>query len=142
MIRGRDYPFAEKLFELTRNTDISENVFMLNGIYSPSETKAIIGQFDMLVSGRIHAAVAALSQSIPTVIIDYGHEPKAHKLKGFAGVAGVEEFVSDPVSYEDMVFRVDSCWNKRVELKSFLNSRIKQVKKQAVQNFKLLKSLN
>ena len=32
---------------------------------------------------RIHGAVAALSQSVPTVIIDYGHEPKAHKLIGF-----------------------------------------------------------
>lgn len=54
----------------------------MKGIYTPAETKGIISHFDMLVSGRVHAAVAALSQSVPTTIIDYGHEPKAHKLKG------------------------------------------------------------
>ena len=28
------------------------------------ETKAVIGKFDMVVSGRIHGAVAGLSQSV------------------------------------------------------------------------------
>ncbi|MDO9475475.1 MAG: polysaccharide pyruvyl transferase family protein, partial [Pseudohongiella sp.] len=79
-IHGRDYPIAKQLQEILSERGIAKHVVVLDGIYTPHETKAIIGSFDMLVSGRIHAAVAGISQHVPTVIIDYGHEPKAHKL--------------------------------------------------------------
>ncbi|MDY0393098.1 MAG: polysaccharide pyruvyl transferase family protein, partial [Candidatus Bipolaricaulis sp.] len=102
LIHGRDYVFAEKLYKLLNKTEISDSVFILDEIYSPAETKAIIREFDMLVSGRVHGAVAGLSQAIPTVIIDYGHEPKAHKLMGFAKVAGIEEYVANPTDYPDL----------------------------------------
>ena len=32
------------------------------------ETKAILSSFDMVISGRLHASVAAISQSVPTVV--------------------------------------------------------------------------
>ena len=63
-------------------------------------------KLSMLVSGRIHGAVAALSQSVPTVIIDYGHEPKAHKLIGFAKVVGVQDFVADPCVFSDLKLKL------------------------------------
>ena len=63
--------------------EVFQMTFIQLMMYMIHATKTIIKNFDMLVSGRIHGAVAALSQSVPTVIIDYGHEPKAHKLIGF-----------------------------------------------------------
>ena len=64
-----------------KKTEVGDSVSLLEGVYTPGQTKAIIANFDMVISGRVHGAIAALSQCIPTVIIDYGHEPKAHKLR-------------------------------------------------------------
>ena len=104
-------------------------------------TKAIIGKFDMLVSGRVHAAVAGLSQCIPTVIINYGHEPKAHKLKGFALVAGQQDYVCDPSNNEDVIQKIYSCWQSREKIKEELENLIPKVKQMARENFILIKKL-
>jgi colanic acid/amylovoran biosynthesis protein len=132
---GRDYPIAKQLQALLAQRGISKDVVSLDGVYDTWQTKAIIGTFDMLVSGRIHAAVAGLSQSVPTVIIDYGHEPKAHKLLGFATVAGVTEYVADPAGRNDLNDKIETCWSRRKEIRGFLELRINEVKKLARQNF-------
>ena len=139
---GRDFLFAEKLMSLIQKTEIKDSVFILDGVYSPAETKAIIGQFDMLISGRVHAAVAGLSQAVPTVIIDYGHEPKAHKLFGFAKVAGVENYVVKPDNVENMKNVTQKCWNKRNDVSEELRSRMKVIKELVEMNFNLLRKLD
>ena len=110
-------------------------------ILLPHETKTFIGFLDILITGRIHAAVAALSQAIPTVIIDYGHEPKAHKLKGFAKVAMVENFVVEPTSFEGIREGIKGCWQSRDLIKVQLKGRMKEIRVLAKSNFELLKSL-
>lgn len=122
-IKGRDYPFAKKMFELMSKTECSNHVYLMDGVYNAKETKAIIANFDMLISGRVHGAIAGLSQSIPTVIIDYGHEPKAHKLIGFARIAGVEEYVANPASVCDLTDKIETCWNNRSSVHNFLRHR-------------------
>lgn len=97
---GRDYLVAQRLHQLLLDTEAASAVRLLHGPFSPAETKSIIAQSDLLVAGRIHAAVAGLSQAIPTVIIDYGHQPKAHKLRGIAQSIGMEQVVVDPVASE------------------------------------------
>ena len=109
LIHGRDYPIVRQLEEILRKRGLSDHVYLLNGIYSPSQMKAVIGQFDMVVSGRLHGAVAGLSQYVPTVIIDYGHEPKAHKLKGFAAQVGISHLVADPTDPEDLIAKIGLC---------------------------------
>ena len=95
----------------------------------------------MLVSGRIHAAVAGLSQSVPTVIIDYGHEPKAHKLMGFATVAQVQEHVANPCSLADLKQKITNCFVQKQQYKSHLDKRIPEVKDLARKNFELIKEV-
>lgn len=141
LIHGRDYPIIKQLQKVVTDRGIAIDVFALNGIYDTWTTKAIIGNFDMLVSGRIHAAVAGLSQSVPTVIMDYGHEPKAHKLRGFARVAGVEEFLSDPTKADDIINKIEQCWYTRKEVRKRLDKRIPVVKNMARQNFRLVKEM-
>lgn len=141
LLHGRDYPIIKQLQRVLASRGIARNVVTLDGVYDAWESKAVIGSFDMLVSGRVHAAVAGLSQSVPTVIIDYGHEPKAHKLRGFATVAGVEDFVADPASANDLTSKIESCWNERQGIKRRLDDHIQEVKELAVQNFQLLKEL-
>ena len=113
----------------------------MDGIYDVWQTKTIIGTFDMLVSGRIHAAVAGLSQSVPTVIVDYGHKPKAHKLMGFAAVVGITEYVATPANNNDLNEKIEACWNHCQEIRSFLDHQIPEVKKLSRENFTRLQSI-
>lgn len=141
LIHGRDYPIIKQLQKVLDERGIARNVVSLDEIYDPWTTKAIIGNFDMLVSGRVHGAVAGLSQYVPTVIIDYGHEPKAHKIRGFAETVGVVEYVADPSSSEDLITKIQLCWNNRYKYREHLLKQIPEVKVKAKQNFELLQNL-
>lgn len=135
---GRDYETIKQLESVLRNRGISQDFLVLNEVYETWQIKGLIKQFDMLVSGRVHAAVAALSQNVPTVIIDYGHEPKAHKLSGFAEVVGVTEYVANPCSVADLKEKTHNCYIQRVEYKQYLEKTIPSVKRLAQENFELL----
>lgn len=135
---GRDYPIAVQLGEVLAKRGISRDFHVLHGVFDTWQTKAIIGQFDILVSGRVHAAVAGLSQYVPTVIVDYGHEPKAHKLSGFAGVAEVSEFVVDPSDPNGIRNGIHACWTRRNEIREHLRERMVEVRRLARRNFDLL----
>ena len=141
LIHGRDFPIIEQLYKVIKDRKIAKNIILLDGIFDAWETKAIIGSLDMLVSGRLHGAVAGLSQFIPTVIIDYGHEPKAHKLKGFAIEVDVENFVADPNNKSDLIMKIEKCYNNREKYAEHLRKKIPEVKKKAKMNFELLKNL-
>jgi len=138
---GRDYVITKQFEKVLLDRGISNDFFTLNGVYDAWTTKSIIKNFDMLISGRIHAAVAGLSQSIPTVIIDYGHEPKAHKLMGFATLAQVQDYVANPSSLIDLRQKITACWFQRQEYKSHLDKRIPEVKSLARKNFELIKEV-
>jgi colanic acid/amylovoran biosynthesis protein len=138
---GRDYPITKHLQMVLYDRGVTDEVMCLDGVYDAWQTKAIIGTFDMLVSGRVHAAVAGLSQSVPTVIIDYGHEPKAHKLRGFAAVAGVSDFVADPTNGYELTETIERCWLQRQEIREGLDRRIPQVKNLSSLSFNRLSSI-
>ena len=141
LIHGRDYAVTKQLEDVLKKRNIVKNLYCLNGVYDTWTTKSIISNFDMLISGRIHGAVAGLSQLVPTVIIDYGHEPKAHKLKGFAEEAGVLELVSNPASVDDMLTKFKNCWNDRDNWYLRLSKQIPKAQQKARENFHLLKQL-
>lgn len=138
---GRDYPIIKQLQKVIQDRGIAENVIAFDGIFDAWTTKAIISHFEMLVSGRVHAAVAGLSQCIPTVIIDYGHEPKAHKLKGFAHVAMQDDYVCDPSDEKDVISKVNSCWKSKDKIKAVLENRMPKVKEMARENFVLVEKM-
>lgn len=141
LLHGRDYSIVKQLQKVIEDRGIATNVHSLDGVYDSWETKAILGRFDMLVSGRVHGAVGGLSQNVPTVIIDYGHEPKAHKIIGFAKVAGVEKYVADPSIKEDIINKIGKCWNNRTQYREFLGKRIPEVKADVQKNFLSLKEI-
>jgi len=142
LIRGNDHAIIEQIMGMIhQERSDSDRIITLDGLYDASTSKAIIGVCDMMISGRIHGAVAALSQNIPTVIIDYGHEPKAHKLRGFAQLVGVEEYICNPASSKDMIEKFESCWKNHDAIKSYLDIRIPKVKDRAMKNFNILKRL-
>ncbi len=142
LIKGNDHRIIERLMELLRDRHDPEKLFSLDGIYDASRSKTIISSFDVVMSGRIHGAVQAMSQAIPTAIIDYGHKPKAHKLRGFARVYGVDDFVCDPCNKEDLIATASALIENRDALRKRLEDRVRIVKASATRNFELLKSLS
>ena len=141
LIHGRDYSIIKQLEKVIEDRKIAKNVHCLNEVYDSWETKAILGHFDMLVSGRVHGAVGGLSQYVPTVIIDYGHEPKAHKIMGFAKVAEVEEYVANPNLKEDIINKIKKCWDNHVEYRQYLEKKVPKILINVEKNFSLLKKL-
>jgi len=141
LIHGRDYPIAKQLQKILEQKGFRDRLFCLDGVYDAWTTKTIIGSFDMLISGRVHAAVAGFSQFVPTVVIDYGHEPKAHKLKGFANEAGMIKMVAEPDRKGDIFNKLSKCYKDLDQIKAELIKNIPTVKEKANQNFELLKQL-
>ncbi len=141
LVHGRDFPILKQLYKIVQDRKKTDNLFLLEGVYTPSETKSIISQFDMFISGRLHGAVAALSQNVPAIIIDYGHEPKAHKLRGFAKQLGLIDCVVDPNDANQMIDKINDYWNKRNEIKLHLNSIIPKIKLQATESYIQLRNL-
>ncbi len=137
---GRDFPVMEQLYEIVCNSGkYDDSVTLLNGIYSPEETKAIISNFDVLISGRMHGAVAGISQEIPTMIIDYGHEPKAHKLRGFAEVCGMAQMIADPNNKQELLEKVDYLLTEQTDIQKKLVGKMEQIKTEARMQFDQLK---
>lgn len=134
---GRDFPIAERIHEMCGRVIGKNSVFLCREVLTPGQTKAVIGGLDFLVSGRVHAAVAGLSQGIPTAIIDYGHEPRAHKLRGFARVAEVEDCVVDPNN--SAATRIADLFEERHSITHRLAASVPKAKSAASKNFELLR---
>jgi len=141
IIFGNDHKIISRIIDLIENTK-RDRIFTLKDVYTAAESKAIISSFDILVSGRIHGAVQGLSQNIPTAIIDYGHEPKAHKLKGFAKLYDIEQFVCDPIKSENMISIVDNLISSKDIIRQHLEDHNPIVKEKALLTFKLLQELS
>ena len=134
---GRDFPIMEQFAKILKKENISTELF--SGIYSPEETKGIVSNFDILISGRMHGAVAGISQCIPTVIIDYGHEPKAHKSRGFAEITGMIDYLADPNNLQDLVKKTQKCIENRNKIHDKLVMVMPKIKKSAQEQFELLR---
>ena len=137
LVHGRDFPVAKQLFEyvIRRGKVNSEKIHIVDKVYTPRQMKTLISHFDMLISGRVHGSVAGMSQNVPTVLIDYGHEPKAHKIKGFAQLLGVEEFLADPSSIHDLKIKISSCYKNNNDYRNHLKATIPAIQGLSRQNF-------
>lgn len=139
--KGNDHRITEKLLELLGDRYDGNRVYTLEDLYDAAESKFIISHFDFLISGRIHGAVQGMSQAIPTVIMDYGHEPRAHKLAGFARLYEVDGYVVRPNSGAEIVSGVARLLANKEMIRKELNLRLPQVREKARENFVELRCL-
>ncbi len=140
---GRDYDVVKQLQQVVKSRGKVKNmddVICIENAYIPAETKSIIGKFDMLVTGRVHASVAAVSQYIPTVFVTYEKGENSGKTLGFSLIAGLQDYVANPVA-RDMIDKVNMCFTDRKSIQSHLKKQIPKVKGMAIQGFDVLKTL-
>ena len=135
-IHWRDHKMISRLYELllSRGKTDMENVKKIDTLYQPWEMHALIGNLDMLISGRVHGAVAGLEQAVPTIAFDYKNGPLAHKMSGFFDVIGMERYV---IQRDDCNFirYFDTAYQELNQIKDNLLVRCSIVRKLAEDSF-------
>lgn len=134
LINGRDFPILKQLQEilLKRGRVKKDDVLCVEHPHLPAVTKGIIGQCDMMVTGRVHASVAAISQYVPTVFISYEKSfVPSTKMYGFASLVGLGKYVCEPSDKEGICNAVDQCWENLDKIREQLHIEIPKVQKKA-----------
>lgn len=133
-IHGPDYVILQHLYQLVDGDKYSGRIKLVNGAYSASEIKSVIGQLDLFVTGRLHAGIAALSQAIPTVLLAYGR-----KHYGVAKLLNQERYVCTGRDPEEIISAVRTAWENREEIRKMLLEKLVTVRELAKLNAKLVK---
>lgn len=134
---GRDYPIAKRLGELIIDKGVAkmEDVLIPSEPYIPKQLKAIIGRLDMLVTGRVHASVAATSMCVPTVFIRYNKGMKSTKIDGFAKLLDMQNYVVSPDDVTEINACIDKCWGNREDIRQRLKKCVPNVQEAAIKSF-------
>ena len=135
-INGPDYDILLHLFKKANGEKYEGRLRLIDGKYSPAQAKGMIGQCDMFISGRLHAAVAAMSQGVPTVLLGYGH-----KHKGFARLLDQEEQVYFGRNSEELVSYIAKAWENRDNISEILLSRMVRVEELVKLNFEIIREI-
>ena len=145
LINGRDYPILQQLKQVVLDRGIikkPQNIILLNAPMLPNMTKSFIGRMDMVVTGRVHASVAAISQLVPTVFVSYEKSfIPSSKMYGFAELAGVKDLVCEPGNVDEMIEKIAFCYQEMENVHKKLEFRIPQVKILAKEAFDAMKEL-
>lgn len=140
LINGRDYPIIKQLHDVLakRNNVDMKHVVCVETPHNPWETKGIIKHLDMLVTGRVHGFVAGVSSNVPTVLINRGFGPISHRNIGFARAVGLEEYIADPHSVDDMKKKLEKCYVNRTFLRENLLEKMPHIQLKAHNAFDVL----
>ncbi len=93
--------------------------------YDQGEIKYVIGQCDLFVGSRMHACIAALSQSVPAVAVAY-----SQKFAGVLESVGVGHLVADPrrLGIDAILAMVGEAFSKRASIRSYLSTTMPRVR--------------
>jgi polysaccharide pyruvyl transferase WcaK-like protein len=116
----------------------NERLLIARGEYNQSEIKHVIGLCEFFIGSRMHACIAALSQSAPTVSIAY-----SRKFIGVMQTIGVAELVADPrkLEKEEILGIIDNAFEQRASLKRHLEKTMPHVKETILNLFNEIGSL-
>ncbi|MDD6217865.1 MAG: polysaccharide pyruvyl transferase family protein [Selenomonadaceae bacterium] len=131
---GRDFIILNRLYELliNKNSDYRDSIVLVDEPLLPIQLKTLIGKFYMLVTGRVHASVAATSQCVPTVFMEYDRRViYSDKMLGFSQQLGLEQFVCIPGNYDRIRDCVDDCFSKNEEIRQHLQIKMRDIKMRA-----------
>jgi len=131
-----DFKIAEQLYQMTRKNKLRNKIKLIRGYYSPSEVKGLIGQCDLHISGRLHSAVAAWSQCVPTIGIAY-----SPKFYGFSRFVNQEKYVCGSNDANDIILKIKDGWQNKKQISAELKQRMLQVEKISLLNAELVKNV-
>lgn len=141
---GRDYMILEQFYHilLKKNPKYEEHIKLINEPLLPCDIKKVIGSLDMLITGRVHASVAATSQCIPTVYVEYDRRViYSDKMTGFSAQLGMEEFVCEPQNWDGLRDKVTECFRHLDDVKARLEETVPVIKEEAQSAFDMIKGI-
>jgi polysaccharide pyruvyl transferase WcaK-like protein len=109
--------------------------------YSAEELKGLMGQLDLLISCRCHAAISALSMCTPTCVITRSLDKRVYNIIG--KMMKQEKWIYDVenLDAEELFELVSDLLATSSKIRSDLPSIVNFVKKRALLNGRLLKAL-
>jgi polysaccharide pyruvyl transferase WcaK-like protein len=131
-----DAAVCEKIYQELQ-PQYEQKLFLARGRYSQNEIKHIIGLCDFFVGSRMHACIAALSQSIPAVAIAY-----SKKFSGVMQTIGMESLVADPrlMGKEEILRHLEEAYARRNLLRERLRQKMPEVKNTVLNLFAEIKA--
>ncbi|EOS29446.1 hypothetical protein C807_02832 [Lachnospiraceae bacterium 28-4] len=141
-INGRDFQILQQFYEILieKNPLWKQEIILIDEPLLPKQIKTIISSLDMLVTGRVHASVAAISSCVPTVFIEYDRRViYSDKMLGFASVSGMQEYVCEPDNFENMIETVRKCYKNRETIISQLKSEVPKIQDHAKSAFQAIR---
>ena len=104
-------------------TQHRKRIHQIKNMCDQSEIKYVIGHCDFFVGSRMHACIAAISQSIPTVGLAY-----SKKFIGVFDSIGMGKMVIDARKYEEAIVieKIMQYYNDRNYQKFMVQGRIKE----------------
>jgi colanic acid/amylovoran biosynthesis protein len=96
-------------------------VLLIDEALSPASLKAAYHRLDMLVATRMHSAIFALSNAVPTIVIGY-----LHKSVGIMELLGLQHHVLDidTIDHAALCAAFDALWPVRAEVQHALTERV------------------
>jgi colanic acid/amylovoran biosynthesis protein len=122
--------------EILQKTEHPNRVKLITEDYSAAEIKAVIGQCDLFIGGKMHANIAALSTYVPAIGIQY-----SHKFHGIMRLLGQEEYICDRLNIEELKAKIDKAWSNREKIRAQLKANMNTVKERSLYNGKLVSEL-
>ena len=113
----------------------SGRIFLTKGNYNHNNIKYIIGLCDFFIGSRMHACIAALSQSIPAVGIAY-----SKKFHGVFESVGLGDCVADAYqcsNNSELLSIVEAAFEKRDQTRKHLDRVIPQIKAEILGMFEV-----
>jgi polysaccharide pyruvyl transferase WcaK-like protein len=110
--------------EVLKVLDGAEGIYPIMGEYDSREFKGIISSCELMVGARMHSIIAALSTSVPSVIMSY-----SHKATGLFKMLGLEKYAVD---FRGDIKKIKSvihdAWENREALRCDLDAKMPDYK--------------
>lgn len=114
--------------------ELEDRITRIESELSLEEKNALIGECDLFIASRMHAAIAALSANIPTITI--GSHFKFRMLMERLGLA---ELSIDPTSnLSELIFKVKMAWKDRDVIRKHLEKVTTREKESALHSVALV----
>lgn len=127
-----DRVISKKIYERVR---YKRRVKLISNKYNPEELKGLIGQFELLISSRMHPIIHAISMCTPVIGIDYNF-----KVEELMRRIGLESGVCHIVNwnYADLISKTNDMYSAREKIRKILITESKVMQNYALSNAKLI----
>ena len=133
-----DRVVARDIYQLMRNRHKAK---VINREYSPQELKGLIGQLDLLITSRVHAAINALSMLVPSFIFTRSWDRRAYNIIGKMLNQRKWIYEIENLNVNKIVALIAELLNSRKKIRKDLAIAVQYMKEKALFNGKLLKAI-